>query len=358
MWGIEEHLLFVMLAAQASVLILALSFVFGHAVWGWLHSGRHGRSLTEARAALIDLLDEASDTDARVEKIRELPLHLQITLCGELAPSLSGVQRRRLTSIATDVGLVDEAVDRCRSRFWWRRLQGARLLTLIGGGEDVMASLFRDRRFEVRAQAAEWAAEHPDPEIVAGLLDLLGDSQSFVRFTVQDSLLRLGTRAVDVLAERLRRPDLDDIEVTACLRVAAGVVDPRFLGPALALCSDPRAEVRSLAAAVIGSLGGDDVTDVLTEMLSDEHPEVRAAACRSLGKLSHWHAAAGMGRLMRDRSWMVRREAALGLRAIGMPGLLMLRRSLKDEDRFAADMAKQVLDLPDTIAGLATYDAV
>jgi hypothetical protein len=30
------------------------------------------------------------------------------------------------------------------------------------------------------------------------------------------------------------------------------------------------------------------------------------------------------------------------------PGLVLLRRSLNDRDRFAADMAKQVLDLPDT----------
>jgi hypothetical protein len=358
MWGIEENLLVVLLAAQASVLLVALCFMFGHAVWGWLHSGRHERAVTEARAALIDLLDEAPESYRRVERIKTLPLHLQITLFAELAPSLSGLQRRRLTSIASDVGLVEEAAHRCLSRFWWRRLQGARLLTLIGGGEDVVPSLFRDRRFEVRAQAAEWAAEHPDPEIIEGLLDLLQDPQSFLRFTVQDSLLRLGSRAVEVLADRLQRPDLDDIEVTSCLRVAAGVVDPRFLGPALSLCSDQREEVRTLAAAVIGSLGGDDVTDVLTEMLSDESAAVRAAACKSLGKLSHWPAAAGMARLMRDRAWVVRREAALGLREIGMPGILMLRRSLKDEDRFAADMAKQVLDLPDTVAGLATYDAV
>jgi hypothetical protein len=37
----------------------------------------------------------------------------------------------------------------------------------------------------------------------------------------------------------------------------------------------------------------------------------------------------------------------LALRAVGSPGILFLRRSLSDYDAFAADMAKQVLDLPE-----------
>jgi len=52
--------------------------------------------------------------------------------------------------------------------------------------------------------------------------------------------------------------------------------------------------------------------------------------------------------LLRDQAWVVRREAALALRAMGAPGTLLLRRALTSDDRFAADMAKQVLGLPGT----------
>jgi hypothetical protein len=38
------------------------------------------------------------------------------------------------------------------------------------------------------------------------------------------------------------------------------------------------------------------------------------------------------------------------MRRLGSPGLLMLRRALDDPDRFAADIARQVLDMPDTTA--------
>jgi hypothetical protein len=45
--------------------------------------------------------------------------------------------------------------------------------------------------------------------------------------------------------------------------------------------------------------------------------------------------------------WDVRRAAGLALRATGAPGAILLRWAKDDEERFASDMARQVLDLPD-----------
>jgi HEAT repeat protein len=91
----------------------------------------------------------------------------------------------------------------------------------------------------------------------------------------------------------------------------------------------------------------------LLDLLTDPVPEVRAAAAHALGKLGHWPAASHLAPLLRDHAWIVRRDAGLALRALGAPGLLYLRRSLTDIDHFAADMARQVLDLPSTV-GLET----
>jgi HEAT repeat protein len=74
---------------------------------------------------------------------------------------------------------------------------------------------------------------------------------------------------------------------------------------------------------------------------------VRTAAARALGKLRYRPAAAALATLLRDRAWDVRREVGLALRSLGPPGLLFLHRSLQDADRFAADMARHMLDLPD-----------
>lgn len=83
-------------------------------------------------------------------------------------------------------------------------------------------------------------------------------------------------------------------------------------------------------------------------MLSDPVPEVRAAAARGLGRMRHWQAASSLATGLRDPAWRVRRESGLALRAVGAPGVLLLRRAVKGTDAFAADMAQLVLDLPAT----------
>jgi hypothetical protein len=62
--------------------------------------------------------------------------------------------------------------------------------------------------------------------------------------------------------------------------------------------------------------------------------------------MQHWKAASLLASRLRDSAWRVRRAAGLALRSIGAPGTLFLRRALKGDDAFAADMAQQVLDLP------------
>jgi hypothetical protein len=353
MTSAPERFLIAVLVAQAAVVLAAVLLVLGHAALLWARYKRYAVRLKRASEIIIEVIDLGSSSEGDLMVLRGLPLRLQIPLFAELAPNLSGEQRHALEKLATDIRLIERSEERCRSRIWWRRLQGARILTLLGGGENVIPQLFNDRRFEVRAQAAEWSADHPDPVILERLLEMLGDERTLCRFTVQDSLLRLGSATVEPLARRLRQPRRPLHEVTAALGIAAFMSEPALLEPALDLCSDSRPEVRAAAANVVGSLGGDRATAALLKLLHDSAPAVRASACRGLGKLAHWPAAAALARLLRDDTWIVRREASLALRGLGTPGILLLRRFVNDEDRFAADMAKQVLDLPDTATRMA-----
>jgi HEAT repeat protein len=195
----------------------------------------------------------------------------------------------------------------------------------------------------VRAQAAEWAAGHPDS--AAKVVAMLDDPGRFVRFTAMDSLIRLRAAAVEPLAEAIvsvPRP-------RAALEVAARIGDPLLAGPAQARLEDRDAVVRSWAARVLGGLGGEEHAAAVVERLADENPEVRAAAAVALGRLGHWPSAPSVAALLTDRDWNVRRSAALALRALGPAGELLLRRALRDEDAFARDMAQQTLDLPEAV---------
>lgn len=339
-----ERLVVVGLAVEGAVLLAGLLLLAGHGVVVELRGRLVGRRLAAARRALAGALEGDGLRERGPELVAGLPTAARLRLFGDLKPTLAGARREALTDVAADVGLLTDAERRCRSRRWKQRLRGARMLTLLGGGEDVVPRLFDDRSDEVRAQAAEWAAGHPRPEVVTRLLGMLTDTKTVCRFTVRDSLLRVGRAAIGPLAGYLEGAERG--KAAAALEVAVWLPDPVFLPSALRLSADPEPRTRALSATMLGALGGPDSAKRLLELLGDPGGEVRAAAAQGLGKAHHWPAAARLVEVLRDSSWDARLQAGLALRRLDGAGELMLRRALTDHDRFAAEMARLVLDLP------------
>ena len=330
--------------ALAEVLLLATSLLvlIGHAVSLQVRHRRQHPRLAQAARILRATLDGRSPDRDSVELLAKLPVSAQVNVFSDLSASVGGSGKQRLARLAADVGLLKKAERWCSSRRWGTRLRGARVLTLLHSGETVVPLLFDDPRPEVRAQAAQWAGDHPDSDAIDHLLSMLSDPATLCRFTVKDSLLRVDHAAAEPLLRHLARAP-----TPAALEVAAGIADARFLGIALEQSRSPDARTRSLAAALASSIGGSQATDDLMRLLQDPDSDVRAAAASGLGRLGHWPAAAALAEGLKDSSWDVRKAAALALRALGAPGVLLLRRALSNSDRFASDMAQHVLELPD-----------
>lgn len=352
--AIRAALLVEVLAVQAGVILLGVALFLGHGLWSGAASARNAALVARGRAALQLVLDEVGagiQADEAgpggLRQLAELPRRLRITVLAGIAPRLAGAQRQRLTALAEELGLLALAEARCASRLWWRRLHGARLFTLLGGGEATVPALMGDRRPEVRAQAAQWVVEHHDDETVGLLLCMLDVDDGSTRFAVKDSLIRIGRSLTKRLTLHLSEPAGPSLG--PALEVAAALADPVLLPAALALCTDEVPRIRALAASLAGAIGGGPAVEALTGMLGDEAPEVRAAAARALGKAGHWPAAASLVGLLEDRSWDVRQQAAVALRAFGSPGVLFLRRALMARDPFAADRARHILDLPESV---------
>jgi hypothetical protein len=341
---ISDLLLVWALVVVGVLLALSVALFLGHGLWSLRHERRKAMQLAHGRVVVQTVAHQGEISDEDVQLLRSHPRNFQVWLLGEFLRNLAGASRDRVQALAEQIGLIAFAERRCRSRFWWRRLQGARILTLCEAGEAVMVELFRDPSPIVRTQAAEWAATHPSLRVVHHLLGLLQDPQGLCRFTVQDSLLRIGRAAAEPLRHYLETHTGADAE--SALAVAAGVAVPSFLAPALTLSTDPQPGVRARAADLLGALGGQQAADRLGALLADPDPRPRAAAARALGALGDWHSARRVAELLRDPAWIVRREAGLALRTLGNPGTVLLRRALRDPDRFAADMARQVMDIP------------
>jgi HEAT repeat protein len=340
----DEALILRVAVVEAALVAAALLVLFGHAVWIATRRRRQGPHLVGAALTLAAAGDGEAPERQALDELAGLSHSAQIGVFAGAGQSLSGIQKQRLAEVATDLGLVHKAERWCSSRRWGKRLRGARLLTLLGEGDGVVNPLLGDPRAEVRAQAAQWVADHPEPESIELLLAMLNDAETLCRFTVKDSLMRIGRPSADQLLRYMS--DANGEPAVEALEVAAGIADARFLAPALELCraADPR--TRSLAAALAGSIGGDRAADALTGLLADPYADVRAVAAKALGRLAHWPATGTLAECLGDPSWEVRRAAAIALRAMGAAGVLLLRRALTDRDPFAQDMARQVLELP------------
>lgn len=345
---ISHQLLWGVILLVVKLFALSLLLFFGHALWLYLSRRWEAPRIQRGRAILASLgsLPRLREEDMQV--LRSFPRRIQTRLVVELAGSIRGAERDRLHDIARDLGIVRVGERLCGSALWWRRIRGIRLLTTVGGGEEIVPRLLDDPHPLVRTEAAVWASAHPAPPVIDRLIDHLRDPSGLCRFTVRDSLLRIGPPAIGPLEEYLGSPN--GREVQSALEIAAAFADPRFLTPALGLLDHPSEGVRASAATVIGAIGGTEAVETLTRLLGDEHQKVRAAASAALGRLGHWPAAPLVARLLRDPAWEVRRTAANTLVEMGSPGLLFLRRALNDPDDFAADMARQVLDLIDVMA--------
>lgn len=348
---IEERLVELVLVLISALVVLLLVVWSGHGLWKTWRARLAEPAIERARGPLTRDLADGQIMPGTEAAVRSLSLNLQMELLTRLGRQVTGMQRSLLAGLARTTGLYQRAEADCGSMRWSRRLRGATVLTLLGRAEGAMTPLLRDPNVYVRSQAAEWALAHPSPMVLEGLLDLLDDADPGTRFAAADAVLRVGPPVVGAIAARLARMSSSGNlgpGAARLLEVAAAVRDTSFIPPALRLSQADDPGVRARAVALLGLVGGEDAVSCAQELLNDPMADVRAAAVRALGNVGYWPAARGVGARLGDRSWEVRREAGLALRAMGSPGELVLRRATREDDPFAADMARLTLTLPAT----------
>lgn len=346
---VNRSLLDIVTMVEIALLVFAVVVFFAHGLWLFVSQKRFLRDMTAARDSLTHLLTRGTINVEEIEALRRIPRDAQVAAFLEASRNLTGTGKERLRFVAREVALLDRARKLCESGRWTRRLRGARLLARMDVADPLVEKLLADPNPAVRAQAAEWAAAQPSPSVISIMLTMLADPATQARFAVQDALLRMGVTIADPLASFLETHS--GLPAEAGLRVAEALAETRFLPAALRHSASEDVSVRCAAANLLGAIGGADSAARLTELLEDSDSLVRAAAAHGLGRMQHWPAASQLAGCLRDSAWRVRRDAGLALRALGAPGALFLRRALKGDDPFAADMSQQVLDLPAAAAG-------
>jgi hypothetical protein len=205
-----------------------------------------------------------------------------------------------------------------------------------GGHVAEQAELLKVRRAWRRAAAAATLGDMASPDAIPALMDALGDPERDVRAAATRSLAVLGASvAVEAIVEELAN---DRVQ-----RAVGGWALMQIGAPALTrlrgLLRHEGANVRSVAAELIGLIGDASDSPELIELLRDPSAEVRAKSAHALGRLGAGQAAAMLRGALGDRIFFVRAAAARALGQLGdrpsVPALVHQAQT----DRFEAAQA-------------------
>ena len=160
---------------------------------------------------------------------------------------------------------------------------------------------------------------------------------------------RLGEAAADAMAailEREQREAQRDLELIVgktwpeegelarnLCRVVGQIGTNRYAPHLVSMLGSTDVGVRVASATAIGRIHGDhEGVAALSFALADEEPQVRAAACRSLGQLHAPQAVQSLITATADRSALVRAAAVQALVALDNPVALARLRAIIHED--------------------------
>ncbi len=332
------------IAVAAFVIVFAVAA--GYVVAGSLNDLRARyveRRLDAARRALATVLFDDDEHAARAFLVvRRLPRAWLFRIAQGVLVDLGDATHERLRQVIAASGAARRIRALGRRRSWTKRVQGAQLLHLLPPGDPLRDRLLGDSHPMVRAQAIESMSASDIADRARLVLELLGDDHRPVRIAAQQALLRADPRVLPEVAHFLAATD--DQRATLALEVAANRPDSSLLDALLRHAADAAPERRVLVARALGAMPFTRTEETLLALLDDDDATVRAAAARSAGRMKLTDAAARLGTLLSDESFAVRREAGLALDALDAAGAAVLRAHLFDRDRYARDMARQVLD--------------
>ncbi len=231
-----------------------------------------------------------------------------------------------------------------RSLFWWRRLDAARAMTLLGTEDDIdlLVRLVVDKNSTVRVVAAGCLKRLSDPCLAQMVLDEALNAEPVMQGYVF-SVLQGHTDVVSPLLVGHVRNPVSARTVCAAIRFMAEIRDPSLLGEILLQADHEDAAVRRAVARALGLFQDSQTSNTLVRLLKDDDALVRAQAADSLGKLTSLEACDALRMRLRDQDYSVRLKAGVALCRLGREGLQNLLEAARGGDQEDSDLARYVL---------------
>lgn len=258
---------------------------------------------------------------------------------------VAGHERARLDALIGHLGIRERLRRRIgHSPFLGRRLEALHLLSEIAtpADEALLLGILDSRSASLRFGAARGLVRLGSRPGLDRILDAVVRSEPGAAVLLADALVGYGPVAVDPICRRLL--EQQGVPSPLLLRVLGLIGDREAAGVVASFLADPDPEVRVAAVSALGRAGTAESVALVGATSGDADWRVRARAAASLGDLGDPAAIPTLRGLLRDSSWWVRQNSATALAKLP-DGPCALVAALDDADRFAADAARERLEL-------------
>jgi HEAT repeat protein len=175
---------------------------------------------------------------------------------------------------------------------------------------------------------------------IIGRLPHLLNRALVTRKAMETTLLNFGESAIPYLIGY--QAESSDPWIISCILETLSHLasDARSVSLAIEHLQSPNAEVRSKALKLLGRAGKNaprNLADLVLPLLADPTWFVQLQAAKSAGLLGLTAAAGPLGKLLFDKNWRVRGEAALALTRLGHAAMDVFLEALSMSDGYAKE---------------------
>jgi HEAT repeat protein len=223
---------------------------------------------------------------------------------------------------------------------------------------EVLTGALRAGDKDVRLAVICALADIGDPRSVPAIIYSLADADGWQVLQVADKLLHMPVDITRLLLDLLQASSANrdkreasakmvleliaDFGQRGCERLnarAARSAASQFL-------SSDSIDMRARAIRAIAAVGieSQDELEQIIGQLAEKDWQIRAVAAKALGQLHQEQAIPGLTQALTDEAWWVRHNAAHALASLGQHGQAALYEQVGNPDRFARDIAKEVIE--------------
>lgn len=332
----------------ASILVLLL-----------INRGRQRRRTAQRVAADAGVVEplrrwlvHGGDASGVADALRAMPREFAIEQVSALvAMRVAPAELDALATALRGEAWVQAVLAGARSRFWWRRLQAARLLAAVTGDAEraLLKALLADPHPAVQTVATACLGRGVDLAMIGEVIDRLPGRPPAVRLYQFGALKAAWQLAEQALVARLASRDVPPGALEVWVSLAEFLGTPAALACALPLASHPDAIVRLAVARALKRYFHADSVPTLRLLLADTDWRVRGQAARALGALRAHDAIPDLTAALADRAWWVRFRSGLALAGMGEAGRRALRDARGSPDRYGSEMAAMISGLSDGV---------